>query len=140
MNLISAGGIVYQKDSTAIYIAVCGRKDPKTFNLPKGTPEIGETTEETALREVTEETGLEVKTIRYIDSINYWVTNHPDYQGQKFCKEVYYYLMEPTGGDFSKHDSEFDTVEWVDSSKIPDILTYENEVAIVQKGLSLVEG
>ena len=94
MNLISAGGIVYQKDSTAIYIAVCGRKDPKTFNLPKGTPEIGETTEETALREVTEETGLEVKTIRYIDSINYWVTTHPDYQGQRLYKEVYYYLME----------------------------------------------
>ncbi len=108
MNLISAGGIVYQKDSAAIYIAVCGRKDPKTFNLPKGTPEIGETTEETALREVNEETGIEVKTIRYIDSINSWVTNHLDYPGQKFCKEVYYYLMEPTGGEFSTHYSEFE--------------------------------
>ncbi|MFL2760512.1 MAG: NUDIX hydrolase [Dehalococcoidia bacterium] len=138
MNLISAGGIVYQKDSSAIYIAVCGRKYPKTFNLPKGTPEIGETTEETALREVTEETGLKVRAIKYIDSINYWVTNHPDYEGQKLYKEVYYYLMEPTGGDFSKHDGEFDTVEWVDSFEIPDILTYENEVEIVQKGLSLV--
>ena len=98
----------------------------------------GERIEETALREVTEETGLEVKTIRYIDSIYYWVTNHPDYQGQKLYKQVYYYLMETTGGDFSKHDDEFDTVEWVESSKIPDILTYENEVEIVQKGLSLV--
>ena len=136
--MISAGGIVYQKDSAAIYIAVCGRKDPNTFSLPKGTPEIGETTEGTALREVTEETGLEVKTIRYIDSISYWVTNHPEYRGQRLHKQVYFYLMEPTGGDFSRHDGEFDTVEWVDSSKIPDILTYENEVEIVQKGLSLV--
>ena len=138
MNLISAGGIVYRKDSTAIYIAVCGRKDPKTFNLPKGTPDIGETTQETALREVREETGLEVKSIRYIDSIEYWVANHPDYQGQRLRKQVYYYLMEPTGGDFSRHDDEFDTVEWVESSMIPDILTHKNEVEIVQKGLSLV--
>ncbi|MDC0035454.1 NUDIX domain-containing protein [Chloroflexi bacterium] len=138
MNLISAGGIVYQRDAADIYIAVCVRNYPKTFNLPKGTPEIGETMEKTALREVTEETGLEVKAIKYIDSVKYWVTNHPDYEGQRLHKEVFYYLMEPTGGDFSKHDDEFDTVEWVDASKIPDILTYKNEVEIVQKGLSLV--
>ena len=110
MNLISAGGIVYRKDPAAVYIVVCGRKDPRTFNLPKGTPDFGEQIEETALREVTEETGLEVKTIRYIDSIYYWVTNHPDYQGQKLYKQVYYYLMQATGGDFSRHDDEFDTV------------------------------
>ena len=121
--MISAGGIVYRKDPAAVYIVVCGRKDPRTFNLPKGTPDFGERIEETALREVTEETGLEVKTIRYIDSIYYWVTNHPDYQGQKLYKQVYYYLMQATGGDFSRHDDEFDTVEWVESSKIPDILT-----------------
>tara|TARA_Y100000588_G_scaffold127875_1_gene140107 strand:- start:625 stop:1041 length:417 start_codon:yes stop_codon:yes gene_type:complete len=138
MNLTSAGGIVYRKDSSTIFIAVCGRKKPKTFNLPKGTPNIGESIEETAIREVTEETGLEVRTIQYIDSVSYWVTNHPDYQGQRLHKKVYYYLMEPTGGDFSKHDEEFDTVEWVDSAIIPDILTHKNEVEIVQKGLSLV--
>ena len=139
MNLVSAGGIVYRKDADSIFIAVCGRNCPISFNLPKGTPEPHETRGQTALREVEEETGLRVQLGKYIDSVNYWVTNHPDYPGQQLRKTVYYYLMEPIGGDFSRHDGEFDTVDWVDSRDISNTLSFENEVKIVQKGISLVE-
>jgi 8-oxo-dGTP diphosphatase len=108
--------------------------------LPKGTPEPHETRGQTALREVEEETGLRVQLGKYIDSVNYWVTNHPDYLGQQLRKTVYYYLMEPIGGDFSRHDEEFDTVDWVDIRDISNTLSFENEVKIVQKGISLVKG
>jgi hypothetical protein len=47
--------------------------------------------------------------------------------------------MEPIGGDFSRHDGEFDTVDWVDVREISNTLSFENEVQIVQKGISLVE-
>ena len=140
MNLVSAGGIVYRKDADSIFIAVCGWNCPISFNLPKGTPEPHETRGQTALREVEEETGLRVQLGKYIDSVNYWVTNHPDYPGQQLRKTVYYYLMEPIGGDFSRHDGEFDTVDWVDSRDISNTLSFENEVKIVQKGISLVKG
>ena len=140
MNLVSAGGIVYRKDADSIFIAVCGRNCPISFNLPKGTPEPHETRGQTALREVEEETGLRVQLGKYIVSVNYWVTNHPDYPGQQLRKTVYYYLMEPIGGDFSRHDGEFDTVDWVDSRDISNTLSFENEVKIVQKGISLVKG
>jgi 8-oxo-dGTP diphosphatase len=140
MNLVSAGGIVYRKDADSIFVVVCGRNCPISFNLPKGTPEPHETRGQTALREVEEETGLRVQLGKYIDSVNYWVTNHPDYPGQQLRKTVYYYLMEPIGGDFSRHDEEFDTVDWVDIRDISNTLSFENEVKIVQKGISLVKG
>jgi len=140
MNLVSAGGIVYREDAGSILVVVCGRNCPTSFNLPKGTPEPNETKEQTALREVEEETGLKVKLGKYIGSVSYWVNNHPDYPDQQLCKTVYYYLMEPIGGDFSRHDGEFDTVDWVDVREISNTLSFENEVKIVQKGISLVKG
>ena len=139
MNLVSAGGIVYRKCADSIFVVVCGRTCPTSFNLPKGTPEPYETRGQTALREVEEETGLKVKLGKYIGSVNYWVTNHADYPDQQLYKTVYYYLMEPIGGDFSRHDGEFDTVDWVDVREISNTLSFENEVQIVQKGISLVE-
>ncbi len=139
MNLVSAGGIVYRKSADSIFVVVCGRTCPTSFNLPKGTPEPYETRGQTALREVEEETGLKVKLVKYIGSVNYWVTNHTDYPDQQLYKTVYYYLMEPIGGDFSRHDGEFDTVDWVDVREISNTLSFENEVQIVQKGISLVE-
>ena len=60
----SAGGIVVRFDDGAPSLVVGGRRrerDHLTWTLPKGTPNPGETREQTALREVAEETGLEVR-------------------------------------------------------------------------------
>ena len=77
--------------------------------LPKGTPEPGESEVQTALREVREETGLEVESQGRIGSINYWFADSK--QDVRFNKTVHFYLMLPTGGDLSLHDDEFDAVE-----------------------------
>ena len=60
----SAGGIVVRYEAGRPQLVIGSRRrerDGRTWTLPKGTPERGETTEETALREVGEETGLEVR-------------------------------------------------------------------------------
>src|SRR6185503_12525175 len=60
----SAGGIVIRHESGRAYLVIGSRRrerDGWTWTLPKGTPKAGETREETALREVAEETGLEVR-------------------------------------------------------------------------------
>ena len=57
----SAGGVVVRHEDGRPWLVVGSRRrerDGRTWTLPKGTPERGETTEETALREVAEETGL----------------------------------------------------------------------------------
>ena len=75
--------------------------------MPKGTPDGDETPEETALREVTEETGLQVRILDTIGDIHYRFVRN----GRRIDKTVHYYLMEATGGDLSDHDHEIEARE-----------------------------
>ena len=135
-QLVSAGGVVYRDGGNGIEIILCGRRAPLLWSLPKGTPELGETREQTAIREVCEETGLVVKTRCFIDSIQYWFVRPND--GVRCHKTVLFYLMDVIGGDVSRHDQEFDDVRWFSTDDALRALTYGNEAKVVEKGLSLV--
>ena len=74
---VSAGGVVYRTDGGNPEIVVCGRDSPPIWGLPKGTPDPGESHEQTAVREVEEETGLTVELEGLIDSIDYWFVRSP---------------------------------------------------------------
>src|SRR5262249_56224137 len=88
-------------------VALGGGLHPRRWALPKGTPEYGESLEGTALREVGEETGLEVRIVRPLDQIQYWFI----WGGVRHFKTVHFYLMEMTGGDTANHDHEDGGVE-----------------------------
>lgn len=137
---MSAGGVVYRVRDEQVEIIICGRENYSRtsviWQLPKGTPDSGETREETALREVNEESGLEIEIDDYIGNIEYWFAL-PN-SGVRCHKTVYYYLMEPTGGDISLHDHEFEYVKWSTVNEAVKALTYENEVGIVKDALSMV--
>ena len=136
-NLMSAGGVVYRPNGDGqLEVAICGLRHPESWRLPKGTPDPGETVLQTALREVREETGLHVVSNDYIDSIEYWFVRAQD--GKRCHKVVHFYLMKPVGGDISQHDHEFDIVKWAPVDDACDSLTYESEVDIVRKGISMV--
>ena len=134
--MVSAGGVVYRTGDNGVEVIICGRTSPPIWGLPKGTPEAGESREQTALREVNEETGLDVVNDEFIDAIDYWFVRSQD--GARCHKTVYFYLMSPTGGDVSRHDREFDVVRWIPVEEALDTLTYPDEVRIVQKGVALV--
>ena len=136
---VSAGGIVYRTENDLVQVVICGRFNPNTYNLPKGTPEKNETVSETAVREVSEETGLEVRVERFVGVVTYKFIGSHEKDAGFIDKKVIYFLMRPTGGSFSNDDEEFDTVEWVSESDLESRLTYGNEVSIVQKGLSMVK-
>jgi 8-oxo-dGTP pyrophosphatase MutT (NUDIX family) len=133
----SAGGIVVRFSGQVPELVVGSRRrerDGLTWTLPKGTPNRGETIEQTALREVAEETGLEVRITEPLDSIEYWFVQ----RGTRIHKTVHYFLMEPTGGDLSRHDHEFEHVRWVAFDGASSLLTFETERELVARALRRV--
>ena len=134
----SAGGIVIRHESGRAWLVVGSRRrerDGWTWTLPKGTPKSGESREETALREVAEETGLEVRITGPLDSIEYSFVQ----SGQRIHKTVHYFLMEPIGGDLAGHDHEFEQVRWVTFTEAGSMLTFETERALVARAAGIVE-
>jgi ADP-ribose pyrophosphatase YjhB (NUDIX family) len=110
-------------------------RDSRTWTLPKGTPIAGETLEETAVREVGEETGLEVRIIGSLGSIEYRFAQ----RGTRIDKTVHYFLMEPTGGDLDRHDHEFEQVRWLDLAEAPTRLTFETERDLVSRAAGAID-
>lgn len=131
VQAVSAGGVVYQEEDGELQIALCGRIRTGTWNLPKGTPDAGESVEETALREVREETGLAVAIEAPLGEIEYWFSR----PSERIHKRVHFYLMRVTGGSFEEHDPEFDVIEWFPAGRALGLLTFPTEMEIVRRAL-----
>jgi 8-oxo-dGTP pyrophosphatase MutT (NUDIX family) len=134
----SAGGIVVRLvDDTPELVVGCRRRERNvvTWTLPKGTPNDGESREQTAIREVGEETGLEVRITAPFDSIEYTFVQ----RGMRINKTVVYFLMEPTGGDLDRHDHEFESVRWISFEEAQRLLTFETERALVARAERAIE-
>ena len=134
---ISAGGVVYRKlEQNTIEFVLCGRNKPLLWRLPKGTPESGETLEQTALREVQEETGLVVNIHKKVKTINYKFVKTT---GAQCFKKVHFYLMSAIGGNTTEHDQEFDEVVWVSSEKALFMMQYDNERLVLEAALKIIQ-
>ncbi len=132
----SAGGIVYksqkskvksQKDDK-IMILVSQHSQHHGWVFPKGLigdkEEFkGQTKEETAIREVEEETGAKGKIIKPLTPVTYWYV----FREEKIKKTVYYFIMEYMGGDITKHDKEMENVEWLPVDEVEKRLTYKSD-------------
>jgi 8-oxo-dGTP pyrophosphatase MutT (NUDIX family) len=115
-------------------VVLVGRASEDYWVLPKGTPAPNETTPEVALREVREETGLTTRIVSELGSIHYWFVR----KGVRFNKEVFYFLMEATGGDVSLHDHEYDDARWFPVDAAQGRLTYENEADMLRRAIPLI--
>lgn len=146
----SAGGVVAQTNASGkVEIALVFRKSEDLWALPKGGPDDGESVERTALREVHEETGLDVNLISSIDETRYTFIKSKynrkkkkkvvdDSSGKlRVRKTVYWYLMEPTGGDFANHDHEYDEVRWVELDDAVSHLKHASEAKVARKAVGM---
>lgn len=150
VRAFSAGGVIYRRRSLAapdapeslpadaladeVEIVLVGRASENFWVLPKGTPREGESTEEVALREVEEETGVKGRVVGELGSIHYWFSRH----GTRFNKEVLYFLMEAVGGDVSLHDHEYDDARWFPLDGAVQRLAYANEAELARAAAKLL--
>ncbi|HZG57393.1 NUDIX hydrolase [Paenibacillus sp.] len=108
MKEISAGGVVFRKAGGKLQIQLIQDRYGRT-SLPKGKMEPGETVEQTALREILEETGIRGEIREPLALIEYKY-KHPD-KGL-VDKEVHYYLVEAADGELVAQVEEIRGVAW----------------------------
>jgi len=144
----SAGALVLRHMQGKWWVAVIepgrhgepeDRKD--VIALPKGNVDAGEKPEQTARREVLEETGIQARLITKLISIRY-VYARKWAGGEKIFKVVTFFLMRYQSGrigqirDEMKH--EVRRAYWLPLAQAPEKLSYKGERDVAQKALEYV--
>jgi 8-oxo-dGTP pyrophosphatase MutT (NUDIX family) len=133
----SAGGVVIKKQGDENLILVCQHSQHHGWVFPKGLigDHIeGEKKEDTAIREVEEETGVKGKIIKILAPVDYWYF----FEGEKIHKTVYYFLMKYISGDITKHDNEMENVQWLEENEVEKRLTYPADKKVWQEAKQLL--
>jgi 8-oxo-dGTP pyrophosphatase MutT (NUDIX family) len=127
-NEHSAGGAVISVRDGSAFVAMIATRGRTRWGLPKGAVSEGETSEQAALREVLEETGLEAEIIKPLDTIEYFFR-----AGDTLIhKKVDFYLMMHRGGTMKPQLSEVDDVEWVELSEAIQRASFPSEKRLLE--------
>ncbi len=130
----SAGGVIIEVHHGVARVAVIARRNRAgrvEWCLPKGHLENDESLEQTAVREVAEETGMVGRVLASLGTIDYWFST----SGTRVHKVVHHYLLEATGGELSIEgdpDAEAIDVAWFPLVDAHLHLTFPNERRIAQ--------
>jgi 8-oxo-dGTP pyrophosphatase MutT (NUDIX family) len=119
----AAGGLVVRRHDGALQIVVVHRPEQLDWSFPKGKLEPAETSEEAALREVREETGLACRLVRFIGH-----TEYVDRKGRP--KAVAYWVMEAEGGFFTPNE-EVDELRWLPLEAAARLLSYPRDRELI---------
>lgn len=127
-NEHSSGGAVIALRDGQPHVALIATRGRTRWGLPKGAVSEGETSEQAALREVLEETGLEAEIVKPLDTIEYYFR-----VGDTLIKKrVDFYLMTHTGGTMTPQLSEVDDVEWVELSQAIRRASFDSEKKLLE--------
>ena len=131
-NEHSSGGVVIAVRDGAAHVALIATRNKTRWGLPKGAVTPGETSEAAALREVREETGLEARILRPLDTIRY------TFRGGDTVihKRVDFYLMEYVAGELEPQLSEVDDVQWFELSSSLQRASFDSERKLLEMALS----
>jgi len=136
----SAGGVLVRRLSGDWVMAAIrpGGKEPGVWALPKGLIGRGERPDETALREVAEETGVEARLVGKLGDIRYVYT----WAGDRVFKVVSFYLLRYSRGRLGDLPPatahEVAEARWLPLEEAPRLLAYKGEREMAEKALAYV--
>ena len=137
---VSSGGVIVRMDGERPSVCLIARRSEGRrrliWGLPKGHVEAGEHPQQTALREVREETGLVGASIRKLGAITYWFSVKEEQV--RFFKTVHFYLLRYLSGRPEDHDDEVEQAAWFPINQALRRVTYANERAILLKAKRLI--
>ena len=133
----SAGGVLVRRLNGRWVVAAIrpAGKPPGLWALPKGRIDAGERGEETALREVAEETGAHGRSLGKLGDVRYWFNWH----GERIFKVVSFFLVRYEGGRLGElpeaHRHEVAEVRWLPLEDAPRLLAYAGERDMARRAL-----
>ena len=133
----SAGGVLVRRLNGRWMVAAIrpGGRPEGLWALPKGRIDEGERGEDTALREVAEETGAQGKSLGKLGDIRYWFY----WEGERVFKVVSFFLLRYVSGSLRNYQrAEVDGAEWVPLEEAPTLLAYRGEKDMAKLALSKV--
>ena len=134
-NEHSSGGAVLSFRDGVPHVALIATRGRLRWGLPKGAVSEGETSEQAALREVQEETGLDAAIVKPLDTIEYFFRAG----GTLIRKRVDFYLMNYVSGTLTPQLSEVDDVQWVELSEAIQRASFDSEKKLLEMALADVE-
>ena len=126
----SYGGVVVRGNEVAAIVP----RGKRALALPKGGPEKGEAPEETATREVREETGLTARVRAPLGDVTY----HYRRSGRRIRKTVSFFLLDYVEGSTDDHDHEVTEARWVPIEAARAELTYPGERDMLENAIRLL--
>ena len=108
--------------------------------LPKGQIDEGESGEQTALREIGEETGASGRSLGKLGDVRYWF----NWEGERVFKVVSFFLVRYESGKLGDIPEAFRhevaEVRWLPLDDAPRVLAYQGERRMAEKALAVLAG
>ncbi len=123
----SCGGIIFYKTKQNTKILLVKNNNGRYWSFPKGHIEDGETEQETAVREIKEETGLDVTIVKGFREISEYCPFG------KIRKRVVFFLARAFTDNVKIQEEEIDSYIWVDLQQARKLCTYDNDLRIIEK-------
>jgi len=138
----SAGGVLVRRLGGRWMLAAIrpGGRPVGLWALPKGHIDGGEGAEQTALREVAEETGVRGRSLGKLGDVRYVYT----WNGERIFKVVSFFLIRYAGGRLGDLPEAFRhevaEVRWLPLAEAPLLLAYGGEREMARKALAALGG
>ena len=123
----SCGGIIFYKTRQNTKILLVKNNNGRYWSFPKGHIEEGETEQETAIREIKEETGLDVTLVQGFREISEYSPFG------KIRKRVVFFLARAFTDNVKIQEEEIDSYIWVDLQQARKLCSYDNDLRIIEK-------
>lgn len=123
----SCGAIIFYRARQNVKILLVKNNNGRYWSFPKGHIEQGENEQQTAIREIKEETGLDVTLTRGFREISEYSPFG------KIRKRVVFFLAQAFTDNVKIQEEEIDSYIWVDLQQARKMCTYDNDLRIIDK-------
>ena len=138
----SAGGVLVRRLRGRWMVAAIrpGGRPHGLWALPKGQIDEGESGEETALREIAEETGATGRSLGKLGDVRYWF----NWEGERIFKVVSFFLVRYESGKLGEIPEAFRhevaEARWLPLDDAPRLLAYQGERRLAEKAIAVLAG